>query len=292
MIEITSKTGRSSGVYIAKWVGTDYFYIGQSVNLYKRKLSHLRCLKKGLHQNKKINYVSKKYGIPVFYILELCEIKYLNVIEQKYLDKYFDNCNKCLNVVSTAGSCRGYKHKPRSKEYREKLSKSLKGKIVSEDTRRKLSEANKGKKISEKQKQALIKSRKGIPLTDKHKENISKSLTGRVLSKTHRENIGKTKIGNTYNRGRKASEEEKIKNSEARKKNLKNLKNFADLNISRRKPVVQKDFNGKIIKIFKSITEASLFGFDRSSINLCIKGKHTQHKGFKWEYYNDKKNEQ
>jgi hypothetical protein len=51
------------------------------------------------------------------------------------------------------------------------------------------------------------------------------------------------------------------------------------------KSIVQKDFNGNIVKKWGSINEAGRNGFNCSSICKCLKGKRNHHKYFKWEYY-------
>lgn len=73
MEEITfKKHHKKSGIYMLKWPETEYIYIGQSLNIHSRVYGHLRKIKKGIHENKKINDVSKKYGIPKCYLVCFC----------------------------------------------------------------------------------------------------------------------------------------------------------------------------------------------------------------------------
>ena len=51
-------------------------------------------------------------------------------------------------------------------------------------------------------------------------------------------------------------------------------------------PVIQYDLNNNFIKEWKSAKEASLFGFDKSSIAGCCRGRTKKHGGFVWKYKN------
>jgi hypothetical protein len=82
-------------------------------------------------------------------------------------------------------------------ETRLKMSESHKGRIVSFDTRKKLSEANKGKEGSN----------LGKKFSEEHRKKISESNKGKKRSIETCNNIGKSK------RGRKCSEDTKIKMS-------------------------------------------------------------------------------
>lgn len=51
---------------------------------------------------------------------------------------------------------------------------------------------------------------------------------------------------------------------------------------SNSKPVVQLDMEGNFIKEWSSASEAGRNGFTYQNIRECVKGKHRQHKGYKW----------
>lgn len=51
------------------------------------------------------------------------------------------------------------------------------------------------------------------------------------------------------------------------------------------KKVCQVDQTGNVVKIWNSIKEAGMCGFDDSCISSCCKGKRKTHKGFEWKYY-------
>jgi hypothetical protein len=61
-----------------------------------------------------------------------------------------------------------------------------------------------------------------------------------------------------------------------------NLK-YSNLEKWESKPVVQM-LNNEIIREYHSITEASKYGFDVSTISKCCKNKNKKHKGFNWKY--------
>jgi group I intron endonuclease len=52
--------------------------------------------------------------------------------------------------------------------------------------------------------------------------------------------------------------------------------------------VNQYDMQGNLIHTWKSITEAEIFGFDRSSIAKCCKGIYKTSRGYVWRYINDR----
>lgn len=288
MISITYKEhNKISGIYGFKWNNNDYTYIGQSVNLYNRARGHKQMLNRGIHHNIKIQRVFNRYGMPEIYLIELCGIEDLDFVEQKYLDIYFDGCNKCLNILKIASSSIGHKMPPKSKEYREAASKRMKGVKKSPEHVEKMRLVNTGKVISQQTKDKISKALKGRVFSDEHIKNMGISCKGRVFSETHRANIGKTKIGNSYTKGMKWSEEQKAKMSKIQKANTVNIDRIKSFNIDRKKKINQLDMNGNFIRSFESITDAGNHGYGRKEIGYCISGRHSQHKGFKWERGSD-----
>jgi hypothetical protein len=53
---------------------------------------------------------------------------------------------------------------------------------------------------------------------------------------------------------------------------------------SRARPLLQFSIDGKFIRQFKSLKEASLCGFPKSSISRCCNGLYPSAVGFKWQY--------
>jgi group I intron endonuclease len=119
----------NSGIYKLEWE-QGYFYYGQTQNFIQRKSAHLSRLNKGTHKNIRITRLFLKYGLPKFIIIESCEIKYLDIVEQKYLDKHVNN-KMCCNIETIANSgARGCK---RSIETIERMRKSQFGKKLSKE---------------------------------------------------------------------------------------------------------------------------------------------------------------
>ena len=110
-----------------------------------------------------------------------------------------------------------------SKEIREKISKTHKGKKLSEEMRRKISEtilksgvsgkshplygiklteehreklskAHRGKKLSKETKSRMSESQKGKTLSEETKRKISDAHKGKILSEEHRKNLSKSRL--------------------------------------------------------------------------------------------------
>ena len=57
-------------------------------------------------------------------------------------------------------------------------------------------------------------------------------------------------------------------------------------NDRKNKPILQFTSDGKFVKEWVSITEASKYGFQRRSIQRCLKGEYKRHYNFIWKYKN------
>lgn len=138
-----------SGIYRIRNRVNGKHYIGSSVRLKNRKLEHFHKLKANTHENKYLQNSFNKYGESnfSFEVMEYIEdVNSLIQVEQLYLDIFYDNKNKCYNILPTAGSTLGYKHTSDSKQ---KIGQAQKGKVVSNETKQKISEAKKGKTFNE-----------------------------------------------------------------------------------------------------------------------------------------------
>lgn len=51
-----------------------------------------------------------------------------------------------------------------------------------------------------------------------------------------------------------------------------------------KKPVMQIDKNGTVVKIWDGASDTEVAGFYHSAIAGCCKGKNKTHKGYKWQY--------
>ena len=94
-------TDDNIGIYKVK-VGNLY-YIGSSTNLAGRKRNHLKALKENSHSNYKLQAEYNRKPSYEFTILTTCEWQEVRMIEQDYLDRYF-NAPRCCNIERYATS--------------------------------------------------------------------------------------------------------------------------------------------------------------------------------------------
>lgn len=170
----------ASGVYEILCLVNNKSYIGSSVNLYKRWREHYNNLLNNRHSNQYLQNSFNKYGENqfVFSVLEYCEPENLIDREQYYIDKMDTVVPNGFNMLPRAGSRFGYSL---SKETRDKISKSNKGRKLTESARKEMSRSRKGRKLS----QATIDkiSGKNHWLYGKHRSDTVKARIGSKNSK-------------------------------------------------------------------------------------------------------------
>ena len=88
------------GIYGFKNIITGKMYIGQSVNIFRRKRAHLYLLQKGIHHSNYFQNSFNKYGEDVFIfgIIEECDKQLLNKREIYWI-KYYDTKQNGYNEV-------------------------------------------------------------------------------------------------------------------------------------------------------------------------------------------------
>ena len=112
----------SSGIYKITNIATGDFYIGQSINIEKRKIYHLWELHKNRHSNEYLQRAYNKYGKEnfVFEIILYCEPFELTRYEQALVDRWNPSYNMHVLCVDSA---KGVK---RSEETKKKIEESRK----------------------------------------------------------------------------------------------------------------------------------------------------------------------
>ena len=153
---------KSPGVYSITHVSGKK-YVGSSINIHERVISHKRLLKNNNHHNKPLQHAFNKYGLGsfVFELIELCDKESLVETEQKHLDIIKPE----YNILKKAYSSLGLKHSEESKlkrraywdskEFKERMASTRKGHKNTEEHRNKISKALKGKKLSDATKKKL-----------------------------------------------------------------------------------------------------------------------------------------
>ena len=141
---------RKSGIYM--WTSpSGKSYIGQSVNLQKRKCAFL-CFG-DRYGGQRINRARNKYNNKRYWkykVLEYCDIDKLDERERYYINLY-DTINNGYNCESGGNE----------------------NKIVSDESKQKLSEAKKGKYCEENNPMY------GKHLTEEHKSKLSEAMKGK-----------------------------------------------------------------------------------------------------------------
>lgn len=138
---------------------TNVRYIGQSVNLQKRKRNHLSLLRNDRHNNSYLQGAFKKYGELSFEysVLEYCPPDALTEREQNWMDFFGIGALYNFNPFATKGWCIGH----------------------TEETRRKISAANMGNRISDEARARLSMALKGKPKSVEHRANLSAAHKGK-----------------------------------------------------------------------------------------------------------------
>ena len=71
-----------------------------------------------------------------------------------------------------------------------------------------------------------------------------------------------------------------------KKENLTYSPKPSGKNDKRKKSVIQYTINGELVREYKSATETEKYGFNRSCVSACCRGKKGMktHKGYVWKY--------
>lgn len=228
------------GIYLLKNTINKKVYVGQSINVEERIKSHFEIAKNKRKKNNEIQVVDRairKYGEENFqsWIILECEEDKLDMFES-YFIFYYDSTNRAKGYNLTTG---GQKYKVND-EFRERVSEATReamknvpkevlatqlGKPRSKETRDKISKTLKGTKKPEGFGEASSKRQKGKTMTASHKKNMSIAaqklcwVTNEIEDlRIHKDELDYY-LSLNYRRGRKKFSEEHIKNiSDSHKK--------------------------------------------------------------------------
>ena len=177
-----------SGVYVITNTANGNRYIGSSVDIHRRWITHVRELRKGVHGNQILQRAWDKYGESnfEFSILLVCGKDDTLLNEQQFLDNLHPEYNICVSVTASMSG------RTMTEEHKRKIGDANKGKPLSEETKRKLSEAHKGKKHSEESKEKMRgrPGSTGYKFTDEQKEHLRQSHLGYVMPEEQKHKIG------------------------------------------------------------------------------------------------------
>lgn len=180
----------------------DKFYIGQSVNIIGRFVTHKRLLLNNNHFNRKLQNSYNKYSVDYFEfeVIEICDLKSLSEKEQYWM-KTLDTISSGYNIRDANDSYRSGSEFPL--DVREKISIAQKkfwasktDRALSKDHRENIGKALLGKKhpmvITEAGKKARSDNAKKIWEIDrltggKLKDKISKRNKERLLTEDERQ---------------------------------------------------------------------------------------------------------
>ena len=182
----------NSGIYKILNTINGHQYVGSAINLKKRKNDHWKGLAEGKHRNSHLQRAWNKYGEAAFEfrVIGTCPPEKLVMLEQEVMD----HLKPEYNIAPVAGSSLGI---VRSEETRRKISKSKTN--PSTETRLKMSMSGKNKPP--------------ISYETRHKLSIARKGNTNRLGTIHSKET-KRKIGEA-GRGRKRSEESKLKTSKS-----------------------------------------------------------------------------
>lgn len=167
------------GIYKITNVVDGKNYVGSSIELSRRKNTHFNLLRNNKHPNRYLQNAYNKYGednfkfTPIEFVeekeLELCEAKHIKELNSMYYSNGYN-----LKDVDENG------RPMHSKESRELISKSLKGRKHTKEFSERMSKLHKGVPKSEEHKKKISESKKGCtsPFKDKsHSEDAKIAMS-------------------------------------------------------------------------------------------------------------------
>ncbi len=162
----------TSGIYKITCTANKKIYIGSAINLRLRRKDHFGMLRRGKHENPKLQNAWNKYGEQAFTfeVLELVLSMSLTAREQYWFNKLKPFGNKGFNIARIAGSNLGRKNSPEQIEKMKQaqsgrigMPSPYKGRTSSSEVRERIRQGNLGKRYNtatrEKMRQSALANR-------------------------------------------------------------------------------------------------------------------------------------
>lgn len=192
-----------SGIYCITNHETGKFYIGQTVNLKKRKAEHFWRLRKGTHGNIHMQRAYDKNPNKFsFRVIEFCDIEKLDEREIYFIEK-LNAMEKGYNMCEGGNSTKGRKC---SEETKKKISIANKGRMTPEEIKKRteyLIAYSKSAAAREKRSERMKNTpswNKGRKCPEWKRKQVSEKLKGRTISEEHKRKLselykGKNAVG-------------------------------------------------------------------------------------------------
>jgi len=250
-----------SGIYCITNVSNGMFYLGSSVDIGRRRSSHFRELKKGVHANEHLQRSFIKYGENsfVFSVVETCHPDLVKCLENLFLNRVKICWDLCFNICDK--SIGG----PRMVADRHPMF----GKTHTEQTRRKLSKAHIGKTRTEEHKRAISKALQNRSFSKEHKIALSEAASNRIYTEKERDRF---RGESNHRYGKSLSKEHKARISTLFSKKIRKLESI-----------------GTPVATYPSLSEAakSVGLASGSHIGECARGHRKTAGGFRWEFIDE-----
>ena len=254
------------GIYGIHNVVSDKWYVGQSVDIKRRWVTHRSSLCIGKHDNTHLQLSYHKYGVGTFEFAVLEEVSdFISLTEREefWIRHKRETSGGVYNQRVVADSNKGYK---RSSEAIEKTASFNRGKTPSVETRKKMSLSQTGRKHTPETRKKMSISGKGRKHSPATIAKISASKKGHVASSATRKKMSSS------GKGRKKSPETCAKLSEVRRGKQMPPATRAKLSAAKRKFSVTEVLEIRNLKKdgMPSVALAIKFGCAVSTINNVI----------------------
>lgn len=179
---------RRAGVYVIERSDLNHVYIGSAVNIARRHGEHQRMLRRGAHENVRLQRAWNKYGPDnfAFMVVLFCEpddaVRYEQVLIESAILK--SGWRSLFNSAPNAGSCLGFRHSEATRARMSARTPTFLGCKHSPESLALMSERQK-----QNRKNPDIRAKYCRPCHEETKRKIGLANTGRVLSDEHKQKL-------------------------------------------------------------------------------------------------------